>query len=70
MANVYDTKFIIHITSEIVILGSLSYIFYNRIKNLEEKIKNLEEEIKKNETNHLTNYKEFLVFKKSEIRLL
>lgn len=40
MAFLQDKKLIMHISLEIITLGSLSYFFYNRTKNLENRLEN------------------------------
>ena len=38
-----DRKFIVHVSLEIVILGTMGYFFYNKSKMLEERLKKLED---------------------------
>jgi HD superfamily phosphohydrolase len=40
-----DRKFLVHVSVEVVLLGSMAYFFHHRSKTLEERVKKLEEEL-------------------------
>ena len=40
-----DRKFIIHVSVELVLVGSMAYFFHHRSKTLEERVKKVEEEL-------------------------
>ena len=44
----FDRKFIVHVSLEIVVLGTMGYFFYNKSKLLEDRLKKLEDQM--NET--------------------
>ena len=77
MSVFQDKKFIIHIASEIVIIGTVSYLFFNKTKKMEERIQTIEEELKKinviienkNSSNSVTiekEFRDFISFKQSK----
>ena len=40
-----DRKFLVHVSVELVLVGSMAYFFHHRSKTLEERVKKVEEEL-------------------------
>ena len=45
MSILQDRKFLVHISVELVLVGSMAYFFHHRSKTLEERVKKVEEEL-------------------------